>query len=66
MERVMRQAPSFTMGWYGQVLEKYLGDLIQTFTDISTLKVMKMCQIIITIYLFENKKYGQITVVTYS
>ena len=43
--------------------QTYLGDLIQTFTDTSALKVMNMCPII-TIYLNENKNYGKKTVVT--
>jgi hypothetical protein len=40
-----------------------LGDLIQTFTDITALKVMNKCQNI-TIYLNENKDFGHQTVVT--
>ena len=43
--------------------QKYLGDLVQTFTDIRALKVMNTCQII-TIYFNENKIYGPKTVVT--
>jgi hypothetical protein len=40
-----------------------LGDLIKTFTGIRALKVMNVCQII-TIYLNDNKTFGQKTVVT--
>jgi hypothetical protein len=40
-----------------------LHDISQTFTDVTALKVMNMCQIV-TIYLNENKNYGQKPVVT--
>ena len=43
--------------------KKYLGNLIQTFTDTRPLKVMNMYQIT-TIYLNEKKNYWQKTVVT--
>ena len=51
------------LSWGGMgKCKKYLGDLIQTITDIRALKVITMCQII-TIYLNENNNYGQNTVV---
>ena len=43
--------------------EKYLCDLTQTFTDISALTIMNMCNII-TIHLNHNETYANKIVVT--
>ena len=59
IEWIVRNAPNFNIVWYGG----YLGDLIQTFTDIRVPQVMNMCHII-KIYLNENKNYGPKAIVT--
>ena len=62
MEWVVWQTPDFNTVWCGQVL-KIFDWSYSTFTDIRALKVTNECHII-TIYRYENKKYGKKAVVT--